>query len=57
MHNIDIWEKYKKIEKVGFRNYSNIYKMKNKKTGDYYAIKEIKKENFCNFRKCFKKNE
>ena len=23
-----------------------IYKMKNKKTGDYYTIKEIKKENF-----------
>ena len=55
MHNI--WEKYKKIEKIGFRNYSNIYKVKNKKTGDYYTIKEIKKETFCNFRKCFKKNE
>ena len=46
MSNIDIWEKYKKIEKIGFGNYGNVYKVKNKKTGDYYAIKEIKKENF-----------
>ncbi len=44
MSNIDIWEKYKKIDKIGFGNYSNVYKVKNKKTGDYYAIKEIKKE-------------
>ena len=46
MSNIDIWEKYKKIEKIGFGNYGNVYKVKNKKTGDYYAIKEIKKEKF-----------
>ena len=46
MSNIDIWEKYKKIEKIGFGNYGNVYKVKNKKTGDYYAIKEIKMEKF-----------
>lgn len=53
MHNI--WEKYKKIEKIGFRNYSNIYKVKNKKTGDYYTIKEIKKENFAMLENVLKK--
>ena len=46
MSNIDKWKKYKKIDKIGFGNYSNVYKVKNKKTGDYYAIKEIKKEKF-----------
>ena len=37
MSNIDIWEKYKKIDKIGIGNYGNVYKVKNKKTGDYYA--------------------
>ena len=46
MSNIDIWEKYKKIEKIGFGNYGNVYKVKDKKTGDYYALKEIKKGKF-----------
>ena len=46
MSNIDIWEKYKKIEKIGFGNYGNVYKVKNKKTGDYYALKEINKGKF-----------
>ncbi len=46
MSNIDLWEKYKKIDKIGIGNYGNVYKVKNKKTGDYYAIKEIKKEKF-----------
>ena len=46
MCDIDIWEKYKKINKIGYGIYGNVYKIKDKNTGDYYAIKEIKKEKF-----------
>ena len=46
MCDIDIWEKYKKINKIGYGIYGNVYKIKDKNTGDYYAIKEIKKEKY-----------
>jgi len=39
-------EKYEKIDKIGFGTYGNVYKVKNKDTEDYYAMKEIKKEKF-----------
>jgi len=44
MSNTDIWGKYKKISEIGYGSNGNVYKIKDKKTGDYYAIKEIKKE-------------
>ena len=38
----DIWQKYFKVKiLVGSNNYSTVYKVKNKSTGNYYAIKEI----------------
>ena len=46
MSNIDIWLKYIKIERIGLNNYSVIYKAKDKKYGNYVAIKEIDKERF-----------
>ena len=46
MSNIDIWLKYIKIERIGLNNYSVIYKAKDKKNGNYVAIKEIDKERF-----------
>ena len=46
MSNTKIWEKYEKIDKIGFGTYGNVYKVKNKDTEDYYAMKEIKKEKF-----------
>ena len=39
----DIWEKYQKIELIGFNSFSNVYKAKNKLNDEYVAIKEIKK--------------
>ncbi len=38
----NIWEKYSKVKTlVGSKNYSTVYKVKNKSTGNYYLIKEI----------------
>ncbi len=38
----NIWEKYSKVKTlVGSKNYSTVYKVKNKSTGNYYVIKEI----------------
>ena len=45
MSNINIWEKYEKLNLLVFGN-GEIYKVKNKQTGCYYTIKEIKKEKF-----------
>ena len=44
MSQIDIWKKYKKINIIGNGIYGNIYKVKNKKNGFYYAIQEIDKQ-------------
>ena len=44
MSQIDIWEKYKKINIIGNGIYGNIYKVKNKINGYYYAIQEIDKQ-------------
>ena len=42
-NKIDIWKKYKKINLIGSGIYSKVFKVKNIKTGYYYAIKEIDK--------------
>ena len=39
----DIWEKYEKIEIIGSGSYADVYRAKNRNTGEYVAIKEIKK--------------
>ena len=41
MQKNDIWEKYSKERILGSKNYSTVYKVKNKSTGNYYVIKEI----------------
>ena len=41
---MSVWEKYKKIEIIGYGTYGNIYKCKDKKTKNYVAIKEILKK-------------
>ena len=46
MSNINIWEKYIKLNRIEFGPYGEVYKVKNKQTGYYYTIKEIKKETF-----------
>ena len=46
MSNINIWEKYKEISKIGHGTYGKVYKVQNITTGEYYAMKEIKKEKF-----------
>ena len=44
----DIWEKYMKIELIGRGGYADVYRAKNINTGEYVAIKEIKKIKFDN---------
>ena len=44
MSNINVWEKYEKLNTIEFGSYGDIYKVRNKQTGYYYTIKEIKKE-------------
>ena len=46
MSNINIWEKFKKICKIGDGRYGKVYKVKNIETGEYYAMKEIEKRRF-----------
>ncbi len=46
MSNKDIWNEYKKLDRIGFGTYSNIYKAQNIKTKNYVAIKEIDKEKY-----------
>ena len=46
MSNINIWEKYKQIYKIGYGAYGKVYKVQNIKTGEYFAMKEIEKEKF-----------
>ena len=46
MSNINIWEKYKQICKIGYGTYGKVYKVQNIETGEYFAMKEIEKEKF-----------
>ena len=46
MSNINIWEKYKQICKIGYGAYGKVYKVQNIETGVYFAMKEIEKEKF-----------
>ena len=46
MSNINIWEKYKEISKIGYGTFGDVYKVKNKETGYYYALKVIDKQKF-----------
>ena len=39
----DIWEKYEKLELIGYGGFADVYRAKNKFTHEYVAIKEIKK--------------
>ena len=41
----NIWEKYENISILGEKKNGKIYKVKNKKTGNYEAIKEIREDN------------
>ena len=41
-----IWEKYEKKEFIGSASYGNIYKVLNKYTRNYVAIKEIDKNKY-----------
>ena len=45
MSEINIWKKYKKIQKIGISSFECVYKGKNKEKGNYVIIKEIEKKN------------
>ena len=45
---MEIWNKYKKEILLNSGIYTNIYKAKNIKFGNYVAIKEINKTNIIN---------
>ena len=44
-----MWEKFKKICKIGHGTYGEVYKVKSIEKGEYYAIKQIEKQykTFC----------
>ena len=44
MSEINIWKKYKKIQKIGVSSFECVYKGKNKEKGNYVIIKEIEKK-------------
>ena len=46
MSSKDIWNEYIKIIIIDSGKYSFVYKAKNKKNGNYVAIKEINKEKY-----------
>ena len=46
MSNINIWEKYKEVCKIGYGTYGKVYKVQVIETGEYYAMKEIEKGKF-----------
>ena len=48
MSDINIWEKYEKIQKLGVSSFEYVYKGKNKEKGNYVIIKEIEKKNLMN---------
>ena len=45
MSDINVWEKYEKIKKIGGSSFELVYKGKNKEKGNYVIIKEIEKKN------------
>ena len=45
MSDINIWEKYEKVQKHGVSSFECVYKGKNKEKGNYVIIKEIEKKN------------
>ena len=54
MSEINIWKKYKKIQKIGISSFECVYKGKNKEKGNYVIIKEIEKKKF---NECYKISE
>ena len=44
MSDINVWEKYEKIKKLGVSSFECVYKGKNKEKGNYVIIKEIEKK-------------
>ena len=43
----EIWNKYEKEEnRIGYGTFGDVYKVKNKETGYYYALKVIDKQKF-----------
>ena len=46
MSNVNIWEKFKQINKIGYGEYGKVYKVKKIETWEYFAMKEIEKEKF-----------
>ena len=48
MTDINIWEKYEKIQKISISSFECIYKGKNKEKGNYVIIKEIEKKKLKN---------
>ena len=46
MSDINVWEKYEKIKKLGVSSFECVYKGKNKEKGNYVIIKEIEKKKF-----------
>ena len=56
MSDINVWVKYKKIQKIGISSFECVYKGKNKEKGNYVIIKEIEKKNLINIIIYQKKN-
>ena len=52
----DVWNKYEKINKISTSSYGSIIKAKDKHTGKYVAIKELKKSKYENIKE-FLSNE
>ena len=46
MSDMNVWEKYEKIKKIGVSSFECVYKGKNKEKGNYVIIKEIEKQKF-----------
>ena len=44
MNDINVWEKYEKMKKIGVSSFECVYKGKNKEKGNYVIIKEIEKK-------------
>ena len=54
MSDINVWEKYEKIKKLGVSSFECVYKGKNKEKGNYVIIKEIEKKKL---NKCYNISE
>ena len=46
MSKVEVWSDYMKLETIGSGNFGKIFKVKNIKTGNIYAIKEIDKSKY-----------